>query len=390
MKLLNPAKIRELHVSSLINLKFVRNLCSTHVSPNILDDRIGRCLNYITNEYKNKSWKNNKFFEFIELNTFDGLLNQRMHLVENIQNLQALAKHDIEMKKLAEEEEALYKEQLSELDERLLDNILTNICKESYDSIIVEITAGVGGQEAMLFVRDLHDMYLGFAKYLGLTYEMINMETNDNDGIRHVSVMMSGDETHKLRYEGGVHRVQRIPATEKSGRVHTSTASVAILPAPSTVQIAIDEKDLKIETKRASGAGGQHVNTTDSAVRITHLPSGLFVSCQVHRSQIKNRKMAMTKLRSLLYEQQLNKQTTFISELRQKQMGMRFRNEKVRTYNYNQDRVTDHRLQNGTVYNLPEFMQGGIALEKLEERLHKDMQMKTLLEVINKLETQLK
>lgn len=300
------------------------------------------------------------------------------------------AKQDVEMKKLAEEEEALYKEQLIKLDERLLDNILTNICKESYDSIIVEITAGVGGQEAMLFVRDLYDMYLGYAEYLDLTYEVIDMETNDNNGIRHVSVMISGDETCKLQHEGGVHRVQRIPATEKLGRVHTSTASVAILPAPSKVQITINEKDLKIETKRASGAGGQHVNTTDSAVRIVHLPSGLSVSCQVHRSQNKNKEMAMTKLRSLLYEQQLNKQTTFISELRQKQMGMKFRNEKVRTYNYNQDRVTDHRLQNGTLYNLSEFMQGGVALEKLEERLHKDIQMKTLLEVINKLETQLK
>ncbi|XP_070172503.1 peptide chain release factor 1-like, mitochondrial [Polyergus mexicanus] len=388
MKLINPVKIRELHIS-LINLGSVRNLCNLHVSSNILDNRIRRCLDYVANQYKNKSWENN-YFEFIDLNTIDGLLNERVQLVENIQNLQDLAKQDVEMKRLAEEEEALYKEQLNKLDERLLDNILINICKESYDSVIVEITAGVGGQEAMLFVKDLYDMYMGYAKYLGLTCEVIDMETNDNNGIRHLSVMMSGDETYKLQYEGGVHRVQRVPTTERLGRVHTSTASVAILPAPSKVQIAIDEKDLKVETKRASGAGGQHVNTTDSAVRILHLPSGLSVSCQVNRSQIKNKEMAMTKLRCILYEQQLNKQTTFISKLRQKQMGMRLRNEKVRTYNYNQDRVTDHRLQNGTFYNLPVFMQGGAVLEKLEERLHKDMQMKTLLEVINKLETQLK
>lgn len=294
------------------------------------------------------------------------------------------------MEKLAMEEEALYKEQLYELDERLLDNILINIFKESYDSIIIEITAGVGGQEAMLFVKDLYEMYMGYAKYLGLTHEVIDMETNDSNGIRHASIIMSGDETYKLQHEGGVHRVQRVPATEKSGRVHTSTASVAILPAPSEVQIVINEKDLKIETKRASGAGGQHVNTTDSAVRIVHLPSGVSVSNQSDRSQIKNKEIAMIKLRSILYEQQLNKQTTFISELRQKQMGMKLRNEKVRTYNYNQDRVTDHRLQNGTLYNLPEFMQGGVALEKLEERLHKDIQMKTFLEIINKLETKIK
>ncbi|XP_072767555.1 peptide chain release factor 1-like, mitochondrial [Anoplolepis gracilipes] len=391
MKLVNPKKIREIYfVSSLINLRSVRNLCNSHVSPNILDDRIRKCLDYITNKYKNKSWENNNFFKFIDLNNFDGLLSERLHFVENIQNLQDLAKQDAEMKKLAEEEEALYREQLNKLDEKLLNNILTNICKESYDSIIVEITAGVGGQEAMLFVKDLYNMYTGYADYLGLTYEVIHMEKNDNDGIRHVSVMMSGDETYKLQYEGGVHRVQRIPATEKLGRVHTSTASVAILPAPSEVQVVINEKDLKIETKRASGAGGQHVNTTDSAIRIVHLPSGLNVTCQENRSQIKNKEIAMIKLRSILYEQKLNKQTTFISELRQKQMGMKSRNEKVRTYNYNQDRVTDHRVENGTLYNLSGFMQGGQALEKLEERLYKDVQMKTLLEVINKLETQLK
>lgn len=295
------------------------------------------------------------------------------------------------MKKLAEEEEALYKEQLNELDEKLLNVIMANMFKDSYDNIIVEITAGVGGQEAMLFVRDLYNMYIGYAKYLGLDHEVINMEVTDNKGFRHVSIMVSGDQADKFQYEGGVHRVQRIPATEKLGRVHTSTASVAILPVPSEIQIAIDEKDLKIETKRSSGAGGQHVNTTDSAVRITHLPSGLIVTCEVDRSQGKNRKMAMDKLRSILYEQQLNKQTSFTNKLRQKQMGMGFRNEKIRTYNYNQDRVTDHRLdQNGTLYNLMEFMQGGAALEKLEDRLYNHIRMKTLLEIIQKLETRSK
>lgn len=298
---------------------------------------------------------------------------------------------DVEMKKLAEEEVALYKEQLNELDEKLLDMILTNMYQDSYNNIIVEITAGVGGQEAMLFVKDLYDMYIGYAKYLDLDYEIIDMEITDNKGIRHVSIMISGDQADKFQHEGGVHRVQRVPATERLGRVHTSTASVAILPIPSEIQIAINEKDLKVETKRASGAGGQHVNTTDSAVRITHMPSGVSVTCQVHRSQGKNKKMAMNKLRSILYDQQLNKQTSSTSELRQKQMGMGFRNEKIRTYNYNQDRMTDHRLgQNGTLYNLTEFMQGGAALEELEDRLYNHIRMKTLLEVIKKLETQSK
>lgn len=295
------------------------------------------------------------------------------------------------MKKLAEEEEALYKEQLSELDERLLDTILTNMYKDFYNNIIVEITAGVGGQEAMLFVKDLYNMYIGYAKYLDLDHEVIDMDVTDNKSIRHVSIMISGDQADRFQHEGGVHRVQRTPATEKFGRTHTSTASVAILPVPSEIQIAIKEKDLKIETKRASGAGGQHVNTTDSAVRITHIPSGLSVTCQVERSQDKNKSIAMQKLRSILYERQLNKQMSFTSELRQKQMGRRGRNEKIRTYNYNQDRVTDHRLgQNGTLYNLMEFMQGGAALKELDHRLYKHIRMKTLLEIIKKLGIQSK
>lgn len=287
---------------------------------------------------------------------------------------------------MATEEEALYREQLKELDEKLLSAMLSYTCKESYDSILIEITAGVGGQEAMLFVKDLYNMYINYAKYLGLNHDTIDIETTDNNGIRHATIMVFGDQAFKFRHEGGVHRVQRVPVTEKSGRIHTSTASVAVLPAPSEVDVTIHQKDLKIETKRASGAGGQHVNTTDSAVRITHIPSGLAVTCQMHRSQGKNKELAMTKLRSILYQRQLNQQTSLTSKLRREQMGMGLRNEKIRTYNYNQDRVTDHRLQDGTLHNLTEFMQGGAALEELETRLHEDIQIKTLLDAIKKLE----
>lgn len=292
------------------------------------------------------------------------------------------------MNQLAKEEEALYEKQLHELDKNLLDTLLVNMCNEPCDDTIVEITAGVGGQEAMLFVNNLYEMYMRHANYLGLCQEVINIDSSDYGGFRHVSILLSGKQTFKFRYEGGVHRVQRIPATEKLGRIHTSTVSVAILPAPSEIEVVINEKDLKMEMKRASGAGGQSVNKTNSAVKITHIPTGLFVDCQVERSLLKNKKLAMIKLRSMLYEQQLNKQMSFMSELRRKQMGMGLRNERVRTYNYNQDRVTDHRIQDGT-YNLKEFMQGGRALEQLENRLHKGIQIKTLLEVVRKLETQL-
>ncbi|KAG5328072.1 RF1ML factor, partial [Acromyrmex charruanus] len=414
--LVNRLKLHELHAWSLTNLIWTSSrFCNAHAKPNIFDDKTKKFLDYLTNEYRNKSWQRNNFIDFIDLNASGSLFNERVQLMENIQNLHNLGKwsmfsmtidiiycslqrkflftgqQDVEIKKLAEEETMLYKEQLNELDERLLHMILTKMCKDFYSNIIIEITAGVGGQEAMLFVKDLYDMYIDYAKYLDLDHEVIDIEMTDNKGIRHASIMISGDQVDKFQYEGGVHRVQRVPATEKSGRVHTSTASVAILPVPSEIQIMINENDLKIETKRSSGAGGQHVNTTDSAVRITHLPSGLSVTCQVDRSQNNNKKIAMDKLRSILYQQQLNKQMSFTSKLRQKQMGMGFRNEKIRTYNYNQNRVTDHRLgQNGTFNNLIEFMQGGIALKELEDRLCNHMRIETLLEVIKKLESQLK
>ncbi|XP_014480103.1 PREDICTED: peptide chain release factor 1-like, mitochondrial [Dinoponera quadriceps] len=382
-------KTRELCFPMLFHQKVARNLSSMHVSPKQLDNRIRKCLDYLVNEYKNETLRDNSLLQLIDLNTTSGLLNKRIQLLENIENLHDLVKQDAGMKKLAEEEDALYRKQLSELDKSLLGMILNKMCNKCCDNIILEITGGVGGQEAMLFVKNLYEMYLGYAKYLGLSYDVINIDSTDCNGLRNVSIIMSGEQVSKLRYEGGVHRVQRIPATEKSGRMHTSTASVAILPTPSEVQVVINDKDLKMETKRASGAGGQHVNKTNSAVRITHMPSGLVVECQVDRSQIRNKKLAIMKLRSMLYEQQLNQQTSFVSELRKKQMGMGLRNEKVRTYNYSQDRVTDHRLENGTFYNLKEFMQGGVALEQLEDRLHKDVQMKTLLEIVRKLETRL-
>ncbi|XP_020297012.1 peptide chain release factor 1-like, mitochondrial [Pseudomyrmex gracilis] len=382
----NLSRIHELHVSSATRLKLTRHLCGTHASPQILNDKVRRCLDYLGNEYKSGSWENINDLGLIDLSASSNLLSKRVQLVENIRDLQELAKEDTEMKKLATEEENLYKEQLKELDEKLLNVMLTYICKEPCNSILIEITAGVGGQEAMLFVKDLYNMYINYAKYLGLNHDVIDLETTDNNGIRHATIMVSGDQAFKFRHEGGVHRVQRVPATERSGRMHTSTATVAVLPAPSEVEIAINPKDLRIETKRASGAGGQHVNTTDSAIRITHVPSGQVVTCQIHRSQIKNKETAMTKLRSVLYQQQLNQQTSVISKQRREQMGMGLRNEKIRTYNYNQDRVTDHRLQNGTLHNLTEFMQGGAALEDLEIRLHKEIQIKTLLDVIKKLE----
>lgn len=294
------------------------------------------------------------------------------------------------MKRLAQEEEVMYKKQLDDLDEKLLNIILYDLDKENYDNIILEISAGVGGQEAMLFVEDLYKMYIGYANYLEIEHELLELDKSEN-GIRHASILLKGNLAFKkFRHEGGVHRVQRVPKTEKSGRIHTSTVSVAILPEPTDIETNLNHKDLKIETMRASGAGGQHVNTTDSAVRITHCPTGISVTSESQRSQLKNKEIAFLKLKTILYQQELNKQIGIVSEMRKKQMGLGFRNEKIRTYNYNQDRITDHRLENGTIHNLKSFMTGGIELEKLEDILQSNIQMKILTEMINKLESKTK
>lgn len=248
----------------------------------------------------------------------------------------------------------------------------------------MEITAGVGGQEAMLFARDLYHMYLGYLDYLGYDYDLLDHGVGDAGGTRHASLSVSGHEAFStLRHEAGVHRVQRIPATEKAGRVHTSTVTVAVLPQPSEIEVSLADKDLKIETKRSSGAGGQHVNTTDSAVRIVHLPTGVAVECQSQRSQLKNKENAMRTLRARIYAKQLAEQQSTTRKLRKRQQGLGLRNEKIRTYNFQQNRVTDHRLENGTIYNLKGFLEGGEALSKLAISLEEELQKAVFLEIIN-------
>lgn len=240
----------------------------------------------------------------------------------------------------------------------------------------------------MLFAKDLYQMYLSYLDFLGYEYELLDLGIGDAGGTRHASISVSGDEAFStLKHEAGVHRVQRIPVTERSGRVHTSTVTVAVLPQPTEIEISLADKDLKIETKRASGAGGQHVNTTDSAVRIVHLPTGVAVECQSQRSQLKNKETALRTLRARIYARQFADQQSSTKELRKSQRGLGMRNEKIRTYNYQQNRVTDHRLNNGTVHNLKGFLEGGEALWNLTKYLDEESKKNAFLEIVNELDS---
>ena len=366
-------------------------LCSSKTTLSATDQNIKRYLNYLMDAYHDQYQKSESVAEILNIRAVSMLLNEKRKITENIKSLNDLVGDSGEMDKLVKEEGLMYKLKLIQIDEKLLDAIIQNLGTENYENVILEIVPGVGGQEAMLFAKDLFEMYVGYVSYLGLNYEVLELDDSDQGGIRKAVIAIQSPKAYeKLRYEGGVHRVQRIPATERSGRLHTSTASVAVLPEPKDLEITLEDKDLRIETKKASGAGGQHVNTTDSAIRVTHIPTGTIVTCQMGRSQIKNKEWALMRLKSILYEQQLDKQVSFTVSLRRKQMGMRSRNEKIRTYNYNQDRVTDHRIPNGTMHHLKEFLKGGQALEELEDKLHKDMQQNILLEIIQKTESELK
>jgi peptide chain release factor 1 len=231
----------------------------------------------------------------------------------------------------------------------------------------VEIRAGAGGEEASLFAAVLFRMYMRYAERKGWTTEMLSSSETGLGGFKEVVFRIEGEGAYSLlKYESGVHRVQRVPVTEASGRIHTSTATVAVLPEAEEVDVHIDPDDLKIDTFRASGAGGQYVNMTDSAVRITHLPTGIVVTCQDERSQLKNRVKAMQLLRAKLYEMELKKQEDELAAERKGQIGTAERSERIRTYNYPQNRVTDHRI-GLTLYKLDQILDGD--LDELIEAL---------------------
>ena len=227
-------------------------------------------------------------------------------------------------------------------------------------NVIVEIRGGAGGDEAALFASDLHRMYSRYAERMRWRTEILSLNENDLGGIKEISFMITGRGAYsRLKYESGVHRVQRIPTTESQGRIHTSTVTVAVLPEAEEVDVHLDMNEIRVDVFRSGGNGGQSVNTTDSAVRVTHNPTGIVVSCQDEKSQLKNKEKALKILRARIYELELEKQHSELSAARKSQVGSGDRSEKVRTYNFPQSRVTDHRV-NKTIHRLDAFLDGDI------------------------------
>ena len=268
---------------------------------------------------------------------------------------------DAELRELAQEEYAEAKARMAELSEKMK---LLLLPKDPNDAknVIMEIRGGVGGEEGMLFAADLFRMYSMYAESRGWRIEIANINETELGGIKEISFVVEGEGAYsRLKFEAGGHRVQRVPVTESGGRIHTSAATVAVLPEIEDVDFKLDMNDLKIDTYRSSGAGGQHGNKTESAIRITHLPTGTVVECQDERSQYKNKDRAMQILRSKLYEAEQAKQAAAVAAERKSQIGSGDRSERVRTYNFPQNRVTDHRLTGDNKnFNIAAIMNGNL------------------------------
>ena len=267
------------------------------------------------------------------------------------------ANEDQEIREMASHEIPELGRQLEEL-EKQIQLLLLQKDPDDYRNIIIEIRAGTGGDEAALFARDLFQMYAHYVEARKWKLKLLNESKNDLGGFKEITFSIEGkDVFSRLKFEGGVHRVQRVPKTETQGRIHTSAATVAVLPDVDDVEIEINPGDLRIDVYRSSGPGGQSVNTTDSAVRITHIPTGLVVICQNEKSQLKNKNQALKVLRARLYEKELEAQQSATAEQRRGMVGSGDRSERIRTYNFPQGRLTDHRI-NLTLYKLEEILLG--------------------------------
>ncbi|MEW6192340.1 MAG: peptide chain release factor 1 [Bacillota bacterium] len=307
----------------------------------------------------------NRWREYVkahaEIEPVVAVYREYKNTLQELEDTEALLREekDPELRELAAEELAALKARREKLTERLKVLLLP---KDPNDekNVIIEIRAGTGGEEAALFAGDLLRMYLKYAERLGWRTEMLSSNPTDLGGFKEAIVLIEGRGAYsRLKFESGVHRVQRVPETEASGRIHTSAATVAVLPEAEEVDIAIDPKDLRIDVFCSTGPGGQSVNTTQSAVRITHLPTGIVVSCQDEKSQHKNRDKAMKVLRARLLDRAQQEQQEAIAQERRSQVGTGDRSERIRTYNFPQNRVTDHRV-GLTLYRLEEVLEGDL------------------------------
>ncbi|KAG7467128.1 hypothetical protein MATL_G00149980 [Megalops atlanticus] len=312
--------------------------------------------------------------------------------VKDLKEVEALlqsgsgADEDIQMRDLMKEEHVEITERIETLRKELLQTLIPSD-KHDTNNVILEVASGrtTGGDICQQFTKEIFDMYEGFASYKNWDFEVFNYTPADYGGIHHAAVRIAGDRVYQhLKYEGGTHRVQRIPEVGLSSRmqrIHTGTMTVIVLPQPNEIDVSIDPKDLRIDTFRSRGAGGQSVNTTDSAVRITHIPTGLTAECQESRSQLKNRDTAMRVLRARMYQQMMGRETEQRHTARKYQVGTRSQSERIRTYNFTQDRVTDHRIGYMT-RDIKEFLKGGEQLDELIAELIKHAQREALLELV--------
>ncbi|MBR1380740.1 MAG: peptide chain release factor 1 [Alphaproteobacteria bacterium] len=305
--------------------------------------------------------------EYSRLGEIVPLINEYFTITRGIADATEM-QNDADLREIALEQLVELNHKLPDIEKRLQIALLPRDAADD-NSAIMEIRAGVGGEESALFAGDLFNQYKSYALRQGWKIEVIEENATSLRGYKEIIFKIDGVGAYaRMKFESGIHRVQRVPETEASGRIHTSAASVAVMPEAKDIDIVIEDKDIRIDVFRASGAGGQHVNKTDSAVRITHFPTGIVVTCQNERSQFQNKATAMAVLRSKLYEKQRNEQMGARDASRKSMVGSGDRSEKIRTYNFPEQRVTDHRIKL-TLYKLDDILAGGVALDEMIDAL---------------------
>ena len=305
--------------------------------------------------------------EYSKLSEILPLINQYFQIVTGIADAKEML-NDPELREIANEQLNELNHALPDVEKQLQIALLPRDDADD-NGVIMEIRAGVGGEESALFAGDLYNQYKSYALRQGWQVEVIEENATSLRGYKEIVFKIDGAGAYgRMKFESGIHRVQRVPETEAGGRIHTSAASVAVMPEAKDIDVVIDDKDIRIDIFRASGAGGQHVNKTDSAIRITHFPTGIVVTCQNERSQLQNKTAAMAVLRSKLYEKQRTEQENASNASRKSMVGSGDRSEKIRTYNFPEQRVTDHRIKL-TLYKLDDILAGGSALDEMIDAL---------------------